>query len=52
MLPIWIYVPLLFAAVTNALQNERQLRHRLTNGFGNTAHHKRALSGALTVEVV
>lgn len=49
----WIYVPLFFAAITNALQNDRQLRHRLRNGFGNTAHHKRSLSGvALTVKVI
>lgn len=53
MLLLWTYLPLLlFAVLTNALQNDRQLRNRLRSGFGHAPHRRRSLSGvALTVEL-
>ena len=53
MLLAWIYVPLLFTSVANALRNDRQLRHRLKTGSGNKTAVRRSLENVvLTVEVV
>ena len=54
MLLLWSCVHLLlFASVANALQSDRQLRHRLETGLGNNVVVRRSVEGvAFTVEVI
>jgi len=54
MLFAWAYLSLLlFVSVSNALRNDRQLRHRLKTDFSHKTVHKRSLEDVVfTVEVI
>jgi len=54
MLLTWAYLSLLlFASATNALRNDRQLRHLLETDFGHKTPAKRSFEDvAFSVEVI